>query len=351
MLKNKKKRKIFIIGVILFFAFLIFFFKYERSFSISVGNLLGLGQEQNQEVGNKDVSPISGLPCEKYNQRPIAVMLAGDTIARPLSGLSEADLVVEMPVLQNGITRLMAIFVCNVPAEIGSIRSSRHDFIPLAMGFDAIYAHWGGSHFALDKLNAKIMDNIDALINPFDAYYRKSGSYAPHNGFTSIEKLANSAVGLDYRMESKFAGYLHYNKNQAGENNRQNGTLRIGYPAHYAVQYDYSAEHNSYFRVRGGKAEIDKNNNSQIEAKNIIVMYAKSRELEGQYNDVDVEGEGKMTIFQNGETIDGIWKKDKASQKSKLYFFDLNGEEIKFVPGQIWIEIIEPEKLATYVAS
>lgn len=305
-------------------------------------------REKEEENISQNVSPISGLPCARYSQRPIAIMLAGDTITRPLSGLGEADLVVEMPVLQNGITRLMAIFVCNAPAEIGSIRSSRHDFIPLAMGFDAIYAHWGGSHFALDKLNAKIMDNIDALTNPFEAYYRKPGIYAPHNGFTSIERLINSAAKLGYRVENKFIGYPHFNGKQSMASGKQNGTLKISYPVHYAVQYDYSAEKNSYFRVRGAKAEIDKNNNNQIEAKNIVVMYAKSRELEGQYNDVDVEGGGKATVFQNGEAIDGTWKKDKGNQKSKLYFLDLGGEEIKFVPGQIWIEIIEPGKDASW---
>ena len=332
-------------SLVLFVAFLFLALTKERSMSFSFFD----GQKEKVAADeNKNKSPISGLACEKYNQRPIAIMLANDTIARPLSGLSEADLVIEMPVVQNGITRLMAIFVCSAPSEIGSVRSSRHDFIPLAMGFDAIYSHWGGSHFALDKLNAKIMDNIDALVNPFDAYYRKAGIYAPHNGFTSIERLINSAKKLGYRLENKFVGYPHLDSKQEATRGKQNGTLKINYPAHYAVKYEYNAEKNSYFRERGGKPEIDKNNNSQVEAKNVVVMYAKSRELEGQYNDVDVEGEGEATVFENGEAINGVWKKDKTNQKSKLYFFDANGEEIKFVPGQIWIEIIEPGKDANW---
>lgn len=330
-----------LLSLILFVAFLFLVLTKEKNISFSFS---GEQKEDSLATENQNVSPISGLPCDNYNQRPIAIMLANDTIARPLSGLGEADLVVEMPVVQNGITRLMAIFVCNAPEEIGSVRSSRHDFIPLAMGFDAIYGHWGGSHFALDKLNARIMDNIDALTNPFDAYYRKSGIYAPHNGFTSIEKLINSANKLGYRLENKFVGYPHYDNKQLAGNNKQNGILKISYPVHYAVEYNYNAEKNSYFRQRNGKSEIDKNNNSQVEAKNVVVMYSKSRELEGQYNDVDVEGEGKAIVFQNGEAIDGIWKKDKANSKSKLYFFNLNGEEMKFVSGQIWIEIIEPGK-------
>jgi len=36
------------------------------------------------------------------------------------------------------------------------------------------------------------------------------------------------------------------------------------------------------------------------------------------------------------------WRKNKNYSKSKLYFLDENSQEIQFVPGQIWIEIVEP---------
>ncbi len=272
-------------------------------------------------------------------------MLANDSAARPLSGLSEADMVFEMQVVEDSITRLMAVFVCNNPKEIGSIRSARHDFIPLAMGIDAIYAHWGGSHFAIEKLRSKITDNIDAMVNPYEAFFRKMGISAPHNGFSSIEKLINSAEKLKYRLENNFEGYQHENPKPKTQD--PNKKIEINYSYPWDVEWEYNEDKNSYFRFRGGKAEIDKNNNQQVEAKNIVVMYAKSRTLEGQYNDVDVEGEGEAAIFQNGEKIQGRWKKDKNSLKSKLYFLDESGEEVKFVFGQIWVEIIEPNKVAT----
>ena len=177
-------------------------------------------EEQNQEEENKNISPISGLECENAARRPMAVMMAGDIEARSLSGLSEADLVVEMPVVTSGITRMMAVYVCGDPETIGSLRSARHDFIPLAMGFDAIFAHWGGSHFALDKLNAGIMDNIDAIVDYYSAYYRQSGIARPHNGFTSAERLFKAAEKFGYRLENNFEGYPHYddNNNLSGNN-------------------------------------------------------------------------------------------------------------------------------------
>lgn len=342
--KTRKNNNRIIIFSVLAVAVLFFFFKYENSFSVKVENFLGLGNGQEQEAENKNISPLSGLPCGNYNQRPIAVMLANDAAARPLSGLSEADMVFEMQVVEDSITRLMAIFVCNNPAEIGSIRSARHDFIPLAMGTGAIYAHWGGSHFALEKLRAKITDNIDAMINPYEAFFRKLGISAPHNGFSSIGKLTNSAKKLGYKMENEFEGYAHEMSNVKNQKSKVDEKIKINYAYPWNVEWEYDIEKNSYLRFRGGKAEIDKNNNQQVEAKNIIVMYAKSRPLEGQYNDVDVEGEGEILVFRNGEEIKGRWEKNKNNPKSKLYFLDEQGQEIKFIPGQIWVEIIEPGK-------
>ena len=290
-------------------------------------------------------SPISGLPCQNYNHRPIAVMLSEDSAARPLSGLTDADLVIEMPVITNTMTRLMAVYVCGQPQEIGSVRSARHDFIPLAMGLDAIFAHWGGSHFALDKLNAKIMDNIDGLPNPYDAFYRKSNVPMPHNGFTSIERLDKAAGQLSFRLDGKFEGYPHFQVDSQQTIGAESKNLLINYPYPCNVRYKYQPETNTYLRFRAGQPEMDKLSDKQVEAKNIVIMRAASRQIEGPYyNDVDVEGQGSCQIYQNGKVVECAWQKDKQNQASKLFFYDKNGQEIKFVPGQIWIEIIEPDQ-------
>jgi len=289
------------------------------------------------------LSPISGLSCADAARRPVAVMLSGDAVTRPLSGIGEADLVFNMLVTPDGITRLMAVYVCGNPKEIGSVRSARHDYIPLARGLDAIYAHWGGSHFALDKLNKGIMDNIDALRNPYSAFYRKSNIEAPHNGFASMSRLLEAAKKLSYRLEGQLSGYPHLDSIQKAAPSEAKA-LEIDYAGNFQVKYDYDPASNSYLRWRGGTKEVDKNTGQQIAAKNVVIIRAVSRPLEGQYNDVQVEGEGKATVFRNDEQIDGVWKKNASDQTSKLYFYDNAGQEIKFVPGQIWVEIVDPSQ-------
>lgn len=340
--KIKKPRWIILGGLlVLAIILIIVYLPNGRQIEVGGNENKNVNPKQGEIIQGGGISSLSGWACENYQQRPIAVVVAGDNVARPLSGISEADLVLEMPVISGSVTRLMAFYVCNSPKEIGSVRSARHDFVPLAMGYDAILAHWGGSHFILDQLNNKIMDNIDALPNPFDAFYMKKGLLQPHNGFTSMERLVNSAKKLGYRMKNNFESYV-FKKDQP-KMDSQDGILKIGYAVPYNLEYHYNPESNSYSRYRNGLPEIDKNNNQQVEAKNIVVMRVVSKQIEGPYyNDLELEGTGDCRIYQNGEVISCTWQKSEKEPTSKLRFIDSQGEEIPFVQGSVWIELVEP---------
>jgi hypothetical protein len=347
----KKKYRFVILKALVIAAFILgLFLIWEKrsTFKIAPGQTSPASEEEIVSQPDGPISPISGLGCENGERRPIAIMLGGDAIARPLAGIGEADLVFEMQVIEGSITRLMPVFVCAAPAQIGAVRSARHDFIPLALGLDAIYAHWGGSHFALDKLATGIADNIDALPNPYNAFYRQSGVVAPHNGFTSISRLLYAAGKLSYRTAGTFVGYPHLNQGEISGHGQEKKVLRVGYAVPFNIGYEYDPEKNSYLRFRGGTKEIDKNTGSQVEAKNVVVMRAISQPLEGQYNDVQIEGQGKAEYYLNGQSKNGTWKKDKSDPNNKLFFYDEKGQEIKFVPGSIWIEIADPTTGVTY---
>ncbi|MEK7160429.1 MAG: DUF3048 C-terminal domain-containing protein, partial [Patescibacteria group bacterium] len=165
---------------------------------------------------------------------------------------------------------------------------------------------------------------------------------APHNGFTSYSRLYGAAKKLNYRLENNFSGYLHMEETLNSTTTTK--TLLVGFPGSFEVAYVYNPKSNSYLRKRGGFKEIDKNTGQQVEAKNVAIMIAASRQIEGQYNDVDVEGFGQARVYRNGEEIIGTWKKDAAKQTSKLFFYDSAGQEIKFVPGQIWVEVVQPNQ-------
>ncbi len=347
MSKTNKKSLIYAVFFAAALGLAVFVF-FSRGKVLTFGNQKDL--EQQKETANivssvqaDGVSPFTSLACEHHDRRPLAVMISGDSVARPLSGLSSADLVINMPVITDSITRLMAVYVCEDPQEIGSIRSARTDYIPFVEGWKAIYGHWGGSHFALDKLKTGVVSDLDALTDLGGAYFRKAGIPMPHNGFTSMPRLLKAANKLGYSLTNQTKEFFpHLTSDQdrcQAQDCSTKKILSIGFPGSFKVEYKYDPSVNAYYRWRGNTPEMDANNNRQVEVKVVAIIKTDSHQIEGQYNEVDVIGSGAGTIYQNGLAIEGKWQKN--SETALLRFLQENGEPILLVPGKIWIEVVQ----------
>jgi len=294
----------------------------------------------NNEQSAGLLSLLTGLPCADAHVRPIAIMLASDPEARPLSGIGQADMVFEIPVTPNGITRLMAVYQCSSPKEIGSIRSARQDFIPLAQGVDAIFAHWGGERDVLAALDAHTIDNVDALKYEGSTFYRKKGIPMPHNGFTTLQLVRERADQLGYRASTSLAAYPHI----TGQVGRNLGTLAdtatAQWPQGMDVRFTYDQESNTYLRWRGGTPEIDVTTGKQVRTSVVVMMKTTSSFLRDQYISVRTTGSGVATIWQGGRSINALWKKLTATDM--LTFTDSQGKAIPLEPGTIWVLIDPP---------
>ena len=294
-------------------------------------------------------SPITGAACPNgatEAHRPIAVMLAGDDHVRPLSGIGQAELVIEMPVVTWGINRMMAVFSCSIDVEIGSIRSSRDDFIPLAGAFRAIYGHWGGSYLALQELARGVIENIDALQNPFAVYYRKPGILAPDNGFTTLAALRETSELLGYALEAPEPLFLHAEAGELGGEGVPATEVTIGYPGGFQADWKYNEEKQQYARSRGGRPEVDATDGAQVFSGTIVTMRTRVAQTFGEYNDVRVHGSGEAVIYRYGRAVTGTWMKEEG-YKEPIRFEDDAGEPIAFAPGPVWIEVIQNDTPVT----
>lgn len=352
---NKQKAMIVLAVVLVAGAIFYFIGSRDANRAKKVKEIKVEAPAQSAPVNDGNVSPISGLPCENWNRRPLAVMQASDVPARPDAGLSEADMVVEMPVITASITRLMAVYICNTPAEVGSMRSARHDFVHLAKGMDAIFAHWGRADIESFKegFNNGMIDNLncnnDAGKSAEQCCFRKEGmARGVDSGYGKPEQFLACAKEFGYRTENQFVGYPH--QAEAAEADRPaTFHLRVAFAGPFAAEYDYDKTTNAYRRTWGNVSDTDRNDGKQVMPKNIAVLEARSEQIEGQYNNVqlgdpwyDTDESGQAHYFFNGKHYAGSWKKDKSKIDSKLFFFDESGQEIKFVPGQIWVDILEP---------
>lgn len=278
-------------------------------------------------------SSLAGLECARADSRPYAVMLSSDKEARPLSGVGEAEMVFEMPVVENGFTRMMALYQCASPQEVGSVRSSRLDFVPLALGLNAIYAHFGGEKEVLAELNSGIIDNIDGLKYDGTTYYRKKAIPRPHNAFTNFTLLAQAMSELSYKTTGTDVSYPH----EKDDKSRGIAEPAMLFNKGFEVAWKYDKNTNSYSRSRAGKPEIDKNNGQQVQTKNVVIMKTVWSPISKDYIRVKTVGSGGLLLYKNGQVITGNW--EKKDDRAKLYFYDQNHKEIELTPGSAWIEI------------
>lgn len=361
-----KRQKIIVAVVAILIAGALWYFFFGKKDARMPIELNQPGQMQTVPLNDGNVSPISGIGCENWNRRAIAVMQPGDVTARPTAGFGAADMVIEMPVITASITRLMGIYICNTPPEVGSMRSARHDFIHLAKGLDAIFVSWGRSEshsesdpvgLAKGILDRGEIENINcngdagksANACPANPCFRKDGmARGVDSGYGHPAEFLACAQDFGYRMENKFVGYKHQAELPL-ENRPKGGHLRVAFAGPFAAEYDYDQASNSYHRTWGEAADVDRNTNERIAPKNVVVLIAQSEQIEGQYNNLqlgdpwyDHTDSGDAYYYVNGQEIRGTWKKDKGNIESKLFFFDTSGNEILFVPGQIWVDVLEP---------
>ncbi len=336
----------------------------------------------------ENASKITGLACDNYQKRAFAVMYSGDPDAREyFSNLSLADLVLEMPHRAvHGDPRLMGIFQCNAPEIVGPMRSGRVDNISVAGSFDAIFVPWGGSSIAKAILKKDVIDHIDCNgeVAPSggDACFRRTGPMSQMNkASTNVTELIKVAERVGYRKESNFKGYQHQGDIAMSERPAY-AKIDVNFESTKSlnVSYSYDKETNSYLRSLRDGADMDYATGKQYAPKNIITIVTKKEPwmLDRNYtaegvqdpwdgvddthslNDsggypnmqlgdpwFDTKFEGNATFFLNGTKIDGTWKRTKGLA-NQFQFLDKNGNEIKFVPGQIWMHVLGDDQEIAY---
>lgn len=290
-------------------------------------------------------SNLTGLQVKpEINEKPVTgVMIENSLEARPQAGLIDAGVVFEA-IAEGGITRFLALYQDTAPESVGPVRSARPYYIDWLQGFDATFAHVGGSPEALQQIRNENIKDLDQAYNA-NYYQRVTDRYAPHNVFTSIPQLNELEKSKGYG-KSKFQSLPRKKDAPSAQPNASVINLAIS-SARFNVQYNYDAASNTYLRTLGGQPHVDANSSKQIAPKVVIAMvmdYSIARDgVHSVYNTI---GSGQVYVFQDGTVTEGTWQKtDKTSQ---ITFTDVAGNPIKLNAGQTWITTVNAARNITY---
>ena len=309
--------------------------KYEQTASVE------LKLPAKKPAPKKFYSPLTGMEIanEAAAKLPVTgVMIENSPAARPQSGLKKAGVVYEA-VAEGGITRFLALYQGEKPALIGPVRSLRLYYLSWATPYQASIAHVGGSPNALSQVRNGNYRDIDQFFND-GSYWRSRDRYAPHNVYTSGEKLdqLNNAKGYNY---SEFTSFARTDGKPVESPNATSVSVNLS-SSLYNTSYAYDKASNSYLRSMAGAPHADRED-GQIAPNTVVAMEvgveARAQNYDG-YEDVKTTGSGKAYIFQNGTVATATWS--KADINSPLKLTDESGKDIALNRGQTWIAAFTP---------
>lgn len=271
------------------------------------------------------ISPYTGeeIDEDSYKNIPFMAVVENHSAARPQSGLSSADILFET-LAEGGIPRFIALFHKNNVDEIGPIRSIRSYFLDIAREYNLPFAHCGGSPDALETIRNKgLMSLNEFAYGPY--YYRDRSRRAPHNLYTSSHRITKAIEKNDYIRQPQ--SELKFDKNfWENEALSKANDIKIVFNGLYTTSYIF--ENGMYKKYMNGEIAIDKNNNSPLTAKNIIIQIAKLNYRNDEKGRIDINliGKGQGFLISNGKYIKIKW--NRASVKANTKITDENGNQI-----------------------
>lgn len=320
--------------------------------------------DQGEAVRGAAVEPEEEIPANQnlltgvpdltdgaIGKRPVAVMVNNVSYAMPQYGVSQADIIFEIPV-EGDATRFMALYgdYTQVP-KICPIRSCRYYFPALSQGFDAFYVNWGIDDTMADYLEALNMDQIEGITNTGGLFGRdqdrlNQGYSLEHTGYFDGTKLVSYIESQGLRTdlnEDKKGPAFQFNglEEQLKPEGSDCTSVQINFGAQ-SSQFTYDAENKVYLKQINGDAQVDGKTGEQLAFTNVFVLETdiSVRDSVG-HKEIDWDGGTDSVGYyvSNGGVQKITWSKDYNNESSYLRFYDESGQEISINRGKSYIAL------------
>jgi len=315
-------------------------------------------KEEIQEADPENMNNLTGLGTlspEAIGKRPVAVMINNIEPALPQYGITQADVIFEIPV-EGDNTRFMALYgdYTQVP-QVCAVRSLRAYFASYAVGFDAFMVHWGMDdsmdHY-FDALELERFDGISGVGGMFlrDQDRLSQGYALEHTGCFDGTKFPAYVQSTGKRLELKdnkkgpTFSFNPLNKVEDAGTQKIN-TASINFGAQ-SSSFTYDEATKTYKKLLNNKPQVDGKTNEQLAFTNVLVLETPiSVRDEIGHKEVDWDGDSNAVGYylSNGTMQKIHWHKEVNNEWSNLTFMDeSNQKEVRINRGKTYIAVNYP---------
>ncbi len=296
-------------------------------------------EKETEKPGFPNYFPLTGIGSDTSTEgRAVAVMVNNHPKARPQSGLNKADIVYEV-LAEGDVTRFLAVFQSEKPANIGPVRSARDYYIELAKGLGALYIAHGWSEEAKKMLEGNYVDNINGIVYDGTLFQRSSARKAPHNSYITYENILKGAKQKKYSMENSPPSLTFMSEEErksisGTDANSVKITYSKGGISDSILTYDSTL--GKYKRFSGGEQTVDLETKEPILLDNIFIIETTHQVIDDAgHNEIDLKSGGKAYLLQMGKVNEVEW----ANQNGIIVPIK-NGMVVPFVQGRTWVNVV-----------
>ena len=305
------------------------------------------------------VNPLTGEGCETDigHNRPIAIMLNNLKKALPQLGVSQADIIYEIPA-EGGITRMLGVFQSvEGVGNIGSVRSARDYYVSLAYGHDAIFLHAGGSPQAYSVIKDWGVTALDCVNGPYEGtlYWRdqarRKSMGLEHSVLTSgqtIQELLPTYKRVTLEHKEGYTCPMTFLDKGETASGQTAETVSVRFSSYKTGVFTYDPDTGLYLIEEYGAPYVDGNTGEQVGVKNVLVLYTDISQIKGDdkgRQSVRITGTGSGQFFCDGTVQEITWsRKDNASP---MNYTDGSGQALKFGVGHTYVNVVDNSAAVT----
>jgi hypothetical protein len=283
------------------------------------------------------LAPLTGevLPEGTAAGPSLAAKIDNHRDARPQVGLEHSDLVFE-ELVEGGLTRYVAVWQSDVPAEIGPIRSIRPMDPDIITPLGGIVAYSGGQSRFVQAMKATgVYNAIHGQPDTADVMYRTDAKRAPHNVIVRAPQLIAKHADLAPPPQ-QFAYAPDLPGSTAVREGAAASRISLAFSSGSQPSWDFHAESGAYQRGQAGRPDTDSAGNA-LTAVNVIVLQVPIGN-DGGVPKTQLIGSGAAWISSGGRTVEATW--DKGSSSAPIRLVDATGTVVRLAPGNSWIELV-----------
>ena len=284
--------------------------------------------------------------------RPWAIMINNLDKALPQCGVSQADIIYEIPA-EGGVTRMMAIFsdISDVEA-IGSMRSIRPYYADVGLSYDAIVIHAGGSMESYTEMSRCGIDHLDGVLGSYasETFYRdpsRMGYGLEHSMFTTGEKLIAAAdgQGFDFEHDGDYDYRLTFSENADKQCHEKAEYVQIAFNGYKTTSFTYDGDTGLYTAYEYGANYIDGNTDENMTFTNVIVLTTSISVIDdvGRLS-VKLTGSGSGYFICGGKSAEITWERNSNTEAFSYYLAD--GTKLDLGIGATYIGIASKNDLS-----